>query len=169
MFFSHTFRFENCRAFHFVRIAEATQVWSQPEFLWRCRGDIRIAVHILAFYCGKTNIGAIVSWQISFAVTKHSHRIAFCVVNSAFFENVFGRGNLDKLFFARPGAHHPAQIFESTKGDNKTTIFLEKNAAPDVGEKLQVQMAANFGGHIFCDDRRRASQRARPVVSPISW
>ena len=81
----------------------------------------------------------------------------------------FGRGNLDELFFARPGAHHPAQIFESTNGDNKTTIFLAKNAAPDVGEKLQVQMAANFGGHIFCDDRRRASQRARPVVSPISW
>ena len=94
----------------------------------------------------------------------------------------FGRGNLDELFFARPGAHHPAQIFESTNGDNKTTIFLEKNAAPDVGEKLQVQMAANFGGHIFCDDRRRASHqptspsRGEPdlMVSPsrgepVSW
>ena len=83
----------------------------------------------------------------------------------------FGRGNLDELFFARPGAHHPAQIFESTNGDNKTTIFLAKNAAPDVGEKLQVQMAANFGDifSVTTHGEPATSQRARTMVSPIPW
>ena len=77
----------------------------------------------------------------------------------------FGRGNLDELFFARPGAHHPAQIFESTNGDNKTTIFLAKNAAPDVCKKLQVQMAASFGGHINFS----VTTGGEPANEPVPW
>ena len=88
------------------------------------RCSIRMYVQILMFYWGKTNIGANVSCWISSLITKHSHRIAFRVVNPSFFGRWVWVVNFKTNYFQSPRGPTCNLNFWAGTASHKKHAFL---------------------------------------------
>ena len=92
--------------------------------------DIRIAVQIMVFYCGKISIGAIVSYSTLSFITQHSHRIALHVANASFFEHEFlvveCRTN---NFLLRLWADFPSQFLGRHRVTTELQFLQDRNSA----------------------------------------